>query len=45
MKVLRSEGGGQVSCVGGHQDEGEHVPHARQEPGGQGSREKGGGHD
>ena len=36
MKVLCCQGGRQVGRVGGDHDEGEQVPHPRDEPGGQG---------
>ena len=36
MKVLGCQGGRQVGRVGGDHDEGEQVPHPRNEPGGQG---------
>ena len=35
VKVLGSEGGGEVGRVGGDHDQGEQVPHARDEPGGE----------
>ena len=35
VEVLRSQGGGQVGGVGGDHDQGEQVPHARDEPGGE----------
>ena len=35
VKVLGSEGGGEVGRVGGDHDQGEEVPHARDEPGGE----------
>ena len=35
VQVLGSEGGGEVGRVGGDHDQGEEVPHARDEPGGE----------
>ena len=35
MKVLCCQGGRQVGRVGGDHDQGEEVPHARDEPGGE----------
>ena len=35
VKVLGGEGGGEVGRVGGDHDQGEEVPHARDEPGGE----------